>query len=123
MFSQCQYPTGIPVQFEGLVTSELFTHFVRKVDRKTTACNRKIALVVDNGPSHTRIEKLDNVELIFLLPNTTALTQPAGVIKNLKYFYKLELVRRRIAAVENKQVFSINLLQPFTNLGKKLPHK
>ena len=35
----------------------------------------------------------------------------SGVIRNLKYFCKFELVRRRIAAIENKRNFSINLLQ------------
>ena len=42
----------------------------------------------------------------------------AGVIRNLKYFYKLELVRRRIAAIENKQNFSINLLQAVHTIEK-----
>ena len=41
----------------------------------------------------------------------------AGVIKNLKYFYKLEIVRRIIAAIENDS-FSLNLLQALLIIQK-----
>ena len=73
----------------------------------------KIVLIVDNYPCHRQIENLRNTKLLFLPPNTTAFTQPmdAGVIRNFKFYYKLDLVRRRIAAIDNNQEFSINLLQ------------
>ena len=57
---------------------------------------------------------------MFLPPNTTAFTQPmdAGVIRNFKYHYKLDLVRRRIASIDNNQEFSINLSQAIYPVDK-----
>ena len=114
---RCFRNANIPLDYQSnskaSMTSDLFINFIRKLDRKMTISKRKISVIVDNCQSDPRIEKLESIKLIFLPPNTTAFTQPidADVIKNLKYFYKLELVRRRIAAMENKQNFSINLLQ------------
>ena len=43
---------------------------------KMDASSRKIVLIVDNCPCHPQIENLRNTKLMFLLPNTTAFTQP-----------------------------------------------
>ena len=102
------------------MSSELFINFIRKFYRRITVAKRKIVVIVDNCPSHPRIEHLENIKLVFLPPITTAFSQPmdAGMIKNLKYFYKLEIVRRRIAAIENDQSFSLNLLQALLIIQK-----
>ena len=114
---RCFRNASIPVEYlsnsKAWMTSDIFNNFVRKIDLKMTVSKRRITLIVDNCPSNPRIENLESIKLKFLPLNTTLFTRPmdAGVIRNLKYFYKLELVRRRIAAIENKQNFTINLLQ------------
>ena len=68
------------------MTSVIFNNFVRKLDRKMTVSKLRITLIVDNCPSHPRIENLESIKLKFIPPNATAFTQPmdAGVIRNLK---------------------------------------
>ena len=43
-------------------------------------------MIVDNCPAHPDID-LENIELVFLTPNTTSVNQPidGGIIKNLKF--------------------------------------
>ena len=114
---RCFANSHIPIDYQSnskaWMNSNLFTSYVRKIDQKMYASSRKIVLIVDNCPCDPQIENLRNTKLMFLPPNTTAFTQPmdAGVIRNFKYHYKLDLVRRRIAAIDNNQEFSINLLQ------------
>lgn len=114
---RCFRGERVPLMFEAnsraWMTSELFSHYVRRLDRRMAKSKRKIALILDNCPAHTTMEGLTNITLFFLPANTTSRTQPmdAGVIRNLKHHYKLALVRRMIAAIDNQQPFQINLLQ------------
>ena len=57
------------------MTAELFEEWVRQLDRKFSAVNRKIALIIDNCTAHLHVEQLNSIELIFLPPNTTSNTQ------------------------------------------------
>ena len=67
---------------------DLFTKWVKELDRKYAAQDRKIALIVDNCPAHPKVDGLEAIELIFLPPSTTSKTQPMGhsVIRSLKVF-------------------------------------
>ena len=59
---------------------------------------RKIALIIDNCPAHPEVPGLKWVELIFLPPNTTSITQPMdqGVIRSLKAKYRSLAVKKQI---------------------------
>ncbi|XP_065665542.1 tigger transposable element-derived protein 4-like [Hydra vulgaris] len=54
----------------------------------------------DNCSAHSNVQKLDWVELIFLPPNTTSITQlmDQGVIRSLKAKYRALAVKKQIAA-------------------------
>ena len=107
---------SLPCPYEATkkawMTSPLFQSWVRKLDRRMLIEGRKIALLVDNCSAHPVLDELDNIELIFLPPNTTSVLQPmdAGIIKNLKFHYRKYLAARRLNAYENNSEFSWNLL-------------
>ncbi|XP_053392576.1 tigger transposable element-derived protein 6-like [Mercenaria mercenaria] len=63
--------------------------WLKSVDRKMRAQNRKILLFLDNVPVHPDIT-LSNVKLQFFPPNTTSLLQPmdAGIIQTMKLKYR-----------------------------------
>ena len=61
---------------QELDEAELFGEWVRKLEQKFSAANRKIALIIDNCTAHPHVDQLESIELIFLPPNTTSHTQP-----------------------------------------------
>ena len=91
-------------QRKSWMTVELFEERLRQLDRKFSAANRKIILIIDNCTTHLHVEQLNSIELIFLPPNTTSHTQPMdqGIIRALKAKYRSLVVRKRIAALEKK---------------------
>ena len=70
-------------QKKSWTDGDLFTEWVKELDRKFAAQDRKIALIVVNCHAHPTVDGLKAIELIFLSPNTTTKTQPMdqGVIK------------------------------------------
>ncbi|GBM38345.1 Tigger transposable element-derived protein 4 [Araneus ventricosus] len=60
------------------VTSEICEKWVQKLGKRMIAECRKIALVFDNCPAHPKEinQKLKNVTVFYLLPNTTSKVQP-----------------------------------------------
>ena len=64
------------VQRKSWMTVELFEEWVRQLDWKFSAANRKIALIIDNCTAHQHVEQRSSIDLIFLPPNTTSHTQP-----------------------------------------------
>ena len=57
------------------MTGVLFEEYVRWFDKKIDG--RQVLLVIDNCPAHPKvIQRLQNVELFFLPPNTTSKIQP-----------------------------------------------
>ena len=86
--------------------SEIFTEWVKQLDRKFLAQNRKVAFIVDNCPAHPHVSN-------FLPPNTTSVTQPMdqGVIRSLKAKYRAKVIRKYINAMEsNKELPKITIL-------------
>ena len=61
-------PYRYRAQRKSWMTAELFEEWVRLLDRKFSAANRKI---IDNCTAHPHVEQLDSIELIFLAPITT----------------------------------------------------
>lgn len=105
----------LPVSYEAnkkaWMTGTLFEGWLRKLDGDMGMEGRQVAMIIDNCPAHPVIE-LENIELVFLPPNTTSVTQPmdGGIIRNLKQHYRHILASRRLAAAENDEPFQWNLL-------------
>lgn len=76
----------------------------------------KILLIVDNSPAHPPLEELnginENVEVLYLPPNVTALIQlmDQGAISITKKYYKKNLLRRLLFAdqIEGADTFLKN---------------
>lgn len=94
------------------MTSEIFTEWVKKLEKKMLRKKRKIALIVDNCPAHPKIAGLKAVELVFLPPNTTSKTQPMdqGIIQNLKVHYRKRVLLKFIKAIDRGETPNINVL-------------
>ncbi|XP_040358278.1 tigger transposable element-derived protein 6 [Ixodes scapularis] len=85
------------------MTSALFEEFLRYLDSRMGSQNRKALLFIDNCPAHPKeLSFLRNVRVEYLPPNATSHLQPldAGIIKNVKHFYRKWIVRRSLAMVE-----------------------
>ena len=114
-------PCRYRAQRKSWMTTELFKEWMRQLDRKFSAANGKIALIIDNCTTHLHVEQLNSIELIFLPPNTTSHTQPMdqGIIRALKAKYRSLAVRKLIAALEKKNpVPTISILSAMTMLEK-----
>ena len=57
----CEYKS----QKKSWMNSEIFEEWVRKLDRKFRADDRKIALIINNCPAHPSISNLTNVPIVF----------------------------------------------------------
>ncbi len=90
----------------------LFEQWVHSLDRTMALKGRKIALLVDNCPSHCSIPGLNAVQLHFLPQNSTAVAQPmdAGIIRSLKCKYRRRFVQQRVTAFDTSQQFRITLI-------------
>ena len=107
----------LPCHYRGKkkswMDSDLFEEWVRELDRKFEQQNRKFVLIIDNCPAHPAIGGLKIIQLCFLPPNTTAVTQPMdqGVIRSLKAKYRSRLIKLIIKAIDsNKDIPKINVL-------------
>ena len=69
-------PCRYRAQQTSWMSSELFEEWVTELDRNFGSKKRKITLIIDNCPAHPDVPALEWVELIFLPPNTTSVTQP-----------------------------------------------
>ena len=95
----CKYTN----QAKSWMDSDIFTRWLKELDRKMIAEGRKITVIVDNCPAHPHVEELQAVELIFLPPNTTSKLQPMdqGVIRSLKAMYRSAVVKLYITRIES----------------------
>ena len=66
---------------------------------------------MDNCSAHPTIQ-MKSIELVFLPPNTTSVTQPidAGIIRNFKVHYQYILLNGRLAASDEGTAFTWNIL-------------
>ena len=111
----CRYRS----QKKSWMDGDLFTEWVKELDRKYAAQNRKIALIVDNCPAHPKVDGLKAIELIFLPPNTTSKTQPMdqGFIRSLKAFYRHSIIKRYITSIDGGRFpTNVNMLEAMTLL-------
>ena len=98
---------------------DLFEDWVRKQDNKSDGQNRKVLLIVDTCPAKPEIGGLKAIELYFLSPNTTSITQPIGqgVIQSLKAKYRSLTIQQIIKAIDaNKSIPKANILDAMKTL-------
>ena len=95
-------PCRYRAQPKSWISSEVFAELVKEIHRHFGVQKRKITLTIDNWPAHPDVPALDWVELIFLPPNTTSITQPMdqGVIRSLKAKYSSFAVKKQIDAAK-----------------------
>ena len=100
--------------------SQLFTEWLGPWDSYLDRENQKILLLVDNCMAHSKVSTLKNIQLEFLPPNTTSLIQPMdqGIIKNLKIFYRKEIVCMTLAYIEEN---ILNSLSTAADVSSKIP--
>ena len=108
-----QKPQAIALPLQRAEDNDLFEEWVRELDRKFEQQNRKVVFIIDKCQAHPAIGGLKAIQLCFLPPNTTAVTQPMdqGVIRSLKAKYCSRLIKRIIKAIDsNKDIPKINVL-------------
>ena len=119
--------TCLPTEYEAntsaWMTSVVFEEWLQKLDARLTQSKRKIALFVENCTAHPHVQSLQSIELIFLPPNTTSEIQPCdqGIIKTLKVYYRKNMVKRLICAINSGSTvvdFKITLLDGLRMLRK-----
>ncbi|KAL0212134.1 hypothetical protein RCL1_005760 [Eukaryota sp. TZLM3-RCL] len=78
------------------MTAESFEEYCERVNKIMKQEDRRILLIVDNVSSHKNEKQFDNVELLFLPPNTTSIMQPIdqGVVLSFKSNYRKRVVER-----------------------------
>ncbi|XP_038055109.1 tigger transposable element-derived protein 6-like [Patiria miniata] len=84
------------------MVSDLFTEWVRRLDKKYTRQKRKVLLFVDSCAAHPKVPHLNSITLQFLPPNTTSQLQPMdqGVIMNMKVHYRRKLLQSLLNAYD-----------------------
>ena len=95
------------------MVSELFSSWLKKLDKKFKQDKRGVAMVVDNCRAHPNIQsKLESITLIFLPSNTTSKSQPCdqGIIQNLKVHYRKHLLLQLVTSIDAGKEFEHNLL-------------
>ena len=91
----------------------MFEEWVREPNKICECENGKVLLIVDNFPAHSQIGGLKVIEMCFLPPNTTSVTQPMdqGVILSLKAKYHSQMIQQLIKAIDaNKSIPKVNVL-------------
>lgn len=94
------------------MTSELCDRFLRKWDSELKIKREKILLLVDNCLLHTKLNDLDCIKLVFLLPICTSVLQSMdqGIIKCLKTILRKFLVLKMTDNIEHKKETKLNVL-------------
>lgn len=85
---------SLPVCYEAnrmaWMTSDVFERWMRKLDEKFQAQQRKVVIFVDSFPSHPEVKNLKSIELAFFPSclSSKFIAMKQGVIKSLKIKYR-----------------------------------
>lgn len=98
-------------QKNAVMSQEIFKHWFEEIFipqvlnfQQNSGITGKIFLLLDNAPSHPPLKELnsinENIEIIFLPPNVSALVQPMnqGAISLTKKHYKKNILRNLLSA-------------------------
>ncbi|NWR58009.1 TIGD4 protein, partial [Bucorvus abyssinicus] len=106
--------TSLLVDYEAndtaLMTSEVFEQWMRKLDDRFQAQQRRVVILVDSHPAHTEVKNLKSVKLVFSPPDSSCIATKQGVIRSLKVKYRHCLIKRFVDCVEGNKEFMLTLL-------------
>lgn len=97
---------NLPVSYEAnktaWMTTEIFNKWLQMFDNQMTLQKRQVLLFLDNFSGHKVVCPLGATRVVFFPPNTTSKLQPMdrGIIKNVKHFYRKNLVKRLLLDIE-----------------------
>ena len=102
------------------LTGEIFTHWLKDLNKDMRRQKRNVLLLVDNCSAHppSSADSLTNVRLKFFPPNTTSIIQPCdqGIIRNLKSYYCTQIVRRLISDIDSPETTATDYAKKLTLL-------
>ncbi|KAK3094873.1 hypothetical protein FSP39_007356, partial [Pinctada imbricata] len=102
------------------MTAEIFQNWLRDFNRDMARQKRKILLFIDNCSAHPKgsADRLANIKMEFLPPNTTSIIQSViqGIIRNLKFYYRSEVIQRIIGNIDNTEMTANKLARKLTLL-------
>lgn len=106
------FPMEYKYSKTAFMTAEIFEEWLRKLDDKLFFESRKIAMIINDSPSHKKIENLKAIKLYNIPSDLTSLIQPMsnGIIKNLKYYYRKNIVLKFISSLNKTQTRKASLL-------------
>lgn len=95
------------------MTSDLFSKWLIKLDKRFIKEKRQVVLFIDNCTAHNTIPVMENVKVVFFPANMTSVVQPMdqGIIKNLKHFYRNLLVENILSGDGNALKIKLDILQ------------
>lgn len=93
------------------MTAAIFNEWLDLFDQKMREQRKQAILILDNAPGHIKLIETTNTSLKFFPSNMTSCIQPldAGIIKNLKSFYKSKLVSKSIEYYDCGKKFGIDM--------------
>ncbi|KAM9678556.1 tigger transposable element-derived protein 4 [Trichechus inunguis] len=113
---------SLPVYYEAnrkaWMTSEVFEQWMRKLDEKFQAQQRKVVIFVDSFPAHPEVKNLKSIELAFFPSclSSRFIAMKQGVIKSLKIKYRHCLIKKFLSSVEDSKEFMFSLLDAVDTL-------
>jgi len=77
-------------------------------------------LFIDNCTAHNLTSTFNAIKVQFLPPNTTFVLQPLdqGIINNFKIFYRKEIEKKIVSAINDTNQIVINILDAIRLCGK-----
>ena len=107
---------SVPLPYEAnksaWMTSTVWIKWIKGFNARMKRLNKSVLLFIDNCPAHPRVDKLSNVKVVYLPPQTTSHLQPCdqGIIQCFKRHYRYTLLQQYILAIENSEAFKPTVL-------------
>ena len=97
------FPAEYSFSKNAWMTNDIWSDWLRNLDRNLCFQQRKIALLVDNCSAHGDVKDFKCIDVVKLPPNTTSLIQPCdvGIIRTLKAYCRHEIRASIIDAIED----------------------
>lgn len=115
---------SLPVIYEAnkkaWMTTDIWMKIIYRLDAKFAKQNRHVAIIADNCSAHCAIDGLTSIELIFLPPNSTSVSQPMdqGIIQNFKVHYRNLLLKDMISSIDKKENFFVSVFHAICYIDK-----
>lgn len=113
---------SLPVYYEAnrmaWMTSDVFEQWMRQLDEKFQAQQRRVVIFVDSFPAHPEVKNLKSIELAFFPSclSSKFIAMKQGIIKNLKIKYRHCLIKKFLSSVEGSREFTFSLLDAVDTL-------